>query len=428
MDYKQIITFWKEFNIPEVLPREVNLDVDKGFITTITGPRRAGKTFICFQMINKLLKENILKDNILYLNFEDNKLLGADDKDLDRLLETFFELCQIDKKQKIYLFLDEIQVVKNWDSWARITYDTRKDIQIVLTGSSSKMLSREISTKLRGRVINKEIFPLSFKELLIWKNIKYDLKTLPYSKNKIEIKNLFSSFIFGGGYPAIISQITQKENILQNYYESMIFKDIVERYQIEDVKKLKSIANLLFESVSKEISYNKIANKLISIGFKISKNTIIEYLSYFEEAYLFFQNLKYEYSFSKQLGSIKKIYCIDNGLLNAVSFKFSKDEGKLIENLVFIELKRRGEQIYYHRKNYECDFLVSRKNKILLAIQVTKKLDEDNEKREINGLIEVMKEHKLSEGIILTEDQDEERTIDGKKIKILPVWRWLLEK
>ena len=151
-------------------------------------------------------------------------------------------------------------------------------------------------------------------------------------------------------------------------------------------------------------------------------------MSYFEEAYLFFQNLKYEYSFSKQLGSIKKIYCIDNGLLNAVSFKFSKDEGKLIENLVFIELKRRGEQIYYHRKNYECDFLVSRKNKILLAIQVTKKLDEDNEKREINGLIEVMKEHKLSEGIILTEDQDEERTIDGKKIKILPVWRWLLEK
>ena len=143
--------------------------------------------------------------------------------------------------------------------------------------------------------------------------------------------SLFSSFIFGGGYPAIISQITQKENILQSYYESMIFKDIVERYQIEDVKKLKSIANLLFESVSKEISYNKIANKLISIGFKISKNTIIEYLSYFEEAYLFFQNLKYEYSFSKQLGSIKKIYCIDNGLLNAVSFKFSKDEGKLIE-------------------------------------------------------------------------------------------------
>ena len=426
MDYKQIITFWKEFDIPEALERELKVDVNTDFIITITGPRRAGKTYFCFQLINQLLEKGISKDNILYINFEDNKLLGAESEDLDKLFETFFELSQTNKKQKVYLFFDEIQAVKNWDSWARIINDTRKDIQLVLTGSSSKLLSKEISTKLRGRVLNSEIFPLSFKEILNWKNIKYDLKTISYSKNKIEIKKLFSSFILNGGYPAIISQDLQKENILQSYYDSMIFKDIVERYRVEDVNKLKALANLLFESVSKEMSYNKLANKLNSIGFKISKNTVIEYLSYFEDAYLFFQNLKYEYSLAKQLGSIKKIYCIDNGLLNTVSFKFSDDFGKLLENLVFIELRRRNEQVHYFRRNYECDFVIVRKNKASLAIQVTKKLNDENEKREINGLLEVLSEYKLKKGIILTEEQEEERMIEDKNIRIIPVWKWLL--
>jgi predicted AAA+ superfamily ATPase len=426
MDYKQIITFWKDFNVPEALEREIKIEVNTDFIITITGPRRAGKTYFCFQLINQLIEKEMSNENIFYINFEDNKLLGAESKDLDKLLETFFELSQINKKQKIYLFFDEIQTVKNWDSWVRIINDTRKDIQIILTGSSSKLLSKEISTKLRGRVLNYEIFPLSFKEILNWKNIKYNLETISYSKDKTEVKKLFSLFVLNGGYPAIISQNLKKEDILQSYYDSMIFKDITERYKIEDVNKLKALANLLFESVSKEMSYNKLANKLNSIGFKISKNTVIEYLSYFEDAYLFFQNLKYEYSLAKQLGSIKKIYCIDNGLLNTVSFKFSDDFGKLLENLVFIELRRRNEQIYYFRKNYECDFLIVQKNKVSSAIQVTKKLNDENEKREINGLLEAMDEHKLKEGILLTEEQEEEKIIEGKKIKIIPVWKWLL--
>ena len=427
MDYKQIITFWKEFTIPKALEREVKVDVNTDFIITITGPRRAGKTYFCFRLISQLLEKGISKGNILYINFEDNKILGAESKDLDKLLETFFELSLINKKQKIYLFFDEIQTVKNWDSWARTINDTRKDIQIVLTGSSSKLLSKDISTKLRGRVLNHEIFPLSFKEILNWKNVRYDLKNVSYSKDRIEIKKLFFSFLNNGGYPALISQDLQKENILQSYYDSMIFKDIIERYKIEDVNKLKALGSMLFESVSKEMSYSKLANKLNSIGFKTSKNTVIEYLSYFEDAYLFFQNLKYEYSLAKQLGSIKKIYCIDNGLLNTVSFKFSDDFGKLLENMVFIELRRRNEQVYYYRKNYECDFLIVKKNKVSSAIQVTKKLDDDNEKREINGLLEVMNEYKLKNGILLTEDQEEEKIIKGKKIRIIPVWKWLLE-
>jgi predicted AAA+ superfamily ATPase len=364
---------------------------------------------------------------MLYINFEDEKLIGADVNDLNDLLNAYFELSDINEKQKVYLFLDEIQNVKNWDVWVRRIYDTEKNYKLILTGSSSKLLSKEISTKLRGRVVNNEIFPLSFKEFLKWHGVIYDLKTISYSKKRIQIKKYFSNYLMNGSYPAIFPADTLNETILQSYYQSMIFKDIVERYSIKEIKKLKILAALLFESVSKDISYSKLTNKLKSMGFSLSKNTIIEYLSYFEDAYLFFQNIKYEYSLSKQLGAIKKIYCIDNGLLNSVSFKFSEDMGRLIENLVFIELKRRNNEIFYHRNHYECDFLIKEKNRVVASIQVTKQLDDENFKRETNGLLEVMNLHNLKSGTIITADREDNITIKGKQIRIVPIWKWLLE-
>ncbi len=427
MEYNKIIVQWKEFEIPKTLPRDISINLNHDFITAISGPRRVGKTYLCFQLINKLLKKGVPKENIFYINFEDEKLLGAEAKDLDKLLDKFYEFSNINKKQDIYLFLDEIQNVNNWDVWTRRIYDMHKDTKIILTGSSSKLLSKEISTKLRGRVINIEVFPLSFKEHLKWKKIKYNRKTILYSKERFAIKKEFSAYLSNGGYPALLVSNLPKETILQNYFQSMIFKDIIERYNIKEIKKLKILVKLLFESTTKEIAYNKLANKLKSLGFSLSKNTIIEYISYFEDAYLFFQNLKYEYSITKQLGSIKKIYCIDNGLLNTVSFKFSDDFGKLIENLVFIELKRRNKEIFYYRKNYECDFIIQEKNKVVDAIQVTKELSDENYKREINGLLEALKTYHLKEGLILTyEGDEEEKKIDNKTIKIIPLWRWLL--
>ena len=428
MNHKEIITNWKEFKIPALFSRNHNIDLESDFIITISGPRRAGKTFVCFQIIAELIQKGTPKENILYINFEDNKLIGADSDDLEKLLEAYFELYNVDKDKKIYLFLDEIQAVKNWDSWVRKIHDINKKIKLVLTGSSSKLLSKEISTVLRGRVLNKEIFPLSFKEIVLWKGLKYDLKTVAYSENRIEIKKLFNNFIREGGYPAVTYQKVNKEEVLQNYYESMIFKDIVERYKVEDVKKLKMLANLLLESTSKDISYSKLANKLKSIGMNTSKNTIIEFLSYFEDAYLFFQNIKYEYSQGKQLGSIKKVYFIDNGMLNTVSFKFSKDIGKLLENLVFLELRRRNKNIFYNRDNYECDFIIQDKEKVVQAIQVTETLNSENEKREVGGVLEAMKKFKLKEGFIITLDEERDIEVEGKKIKVAPVWKWLLKE
>src|SRR3989344_5945921 len=426
MNHKEVIANWKEFKIPALFSRSHNINLKSDFIITISGPRRAGKTFVCFQIIGELIKKGIQKDNILYVNFEDNKLIGADSNDLEKLLEAYFEIYDIDKNKEIYLFLDEIQTVKNWDLWVRKIHDINKMIKIVLTGSSSKLLSKEISTVLRGRVLNKEIFPLSFREIVSWKGLKYDLKTIDYSEDKIKIKKLFNKFIQDGGYPAVTYQKVNREEVLQSYYESVIFKDIVERYKIEDVKKIKMLANLLLESTSKDISYSKLANKLKSIGMNTSKNTIIEFLSYFEDAYLFFQNIKYEYSQGKQLGSIKKVYFIDNGMLNSVSFKFSKDIGKLLENLVFLELRRRNKRIFYNRDNYECDFIIQEKEKIVQVIQVTENLNSENEKREVEGVLEAMNKFRLNEGFIITLEEERNIKIENKNIFILPVWKWLL--
>ncbi|MCX6748729.1 MAG: DUF4143 domain-containing protein, partial [Candidatus Pacearchaeota archaeon] len=176
------------------------------------------------------------------------------------------------------------------------------------------------------------------------------------------------------------------------------------------------------------ISYSKLANKLKSLGMNTSKNTIIEFLYYFEEAYLFFQNIKYEYSQGKQLGSIKKVYFIDNGMLNAVSFKFSKDIGKLLENLIFLELRRRNKKIFYNRGDYECDFVIQEKEKIVQAIQVTENLNLENEKREVEGVLEAMKKFKLKKGFIITLEEERDIEIEDKKIFVLPVWKWLLEE
>ena len=197
MEYEKIIIQWQEFEILDFIKRDYNMNIDHNFITTLTGARRVGKTYLCFQKIKELYDQGISKNNILYINFEDEKIFGAEAKDLEKLLETFYELTELNKKQKIYLFLDEIQVVKNWEVWVRKTHDLYQNIKLIITGSSSKLLSKEISTKLRGRVYNIEIYPLSFKEYLQWNNIVYNLKTISHSKKKIEIKKKISK-IFSG--------------------------------------------------------------------------------------------------------------------------------------------------------------------------------------------------------------------------------------
>jgi len=427
MDYKTVAVYWKEFEIPKALPRNVSIDINTDLITTITGPRRAGKSYCCYQLIYQLKESGINPNNIIFINFEDERLANCNTQDLENLIATHLELYEVDKNQPLFLFLDEIHNVDGWEKWARRINETKKNYRLILTGSSSKHLSSEIATSLRGRSLNHEIFPLSFKEMLEWKGLKFDIKTILHSEARINILRTFDVYLEDGGYPKIILEDLDKDRLLSTYYEVMILRDIVERFDIRNVKQLKVAATIFADSVSGEFSYNRLKNRMRSIGFDITTSTVIDYVGYFENAYLFFQHLKYEYSTAKQLGSIKKLYCIDNGLLNRISFRFSKDYGPLLENIVFIELKRRRLETYYHKDaSSECDFIIKQGLSNVAAIQVTWQLDDNTEKREINGLLRAMDAYKIKNGYLLTRDQHRVIESEGKKIEVLPVWYFLL--
>lgn len=418
---KQII---RDFHLSEnfdVKPRNIQPPIDTKKIITLIGVRRCGKTSIFYHMINQLI-EKIEKTKILFLNFEDERFeLNSDE--LDLILQAYMELYPSYKLSECYFFFDEIQNIPNWEKFIRRMYDTISK-NIFITGSNSKLLSSEIATSLRGRTLNFEIFPLSFKEYLSFKDIKVDFYS---SKSLAFIKNAQESFLKNGSFPeTLFLEEIYANKTLQEYFNVLLYKDLAERYNITNTVALKFFLKRIISSSTKQISINKIFNELKSSGIKIGKNTLYEFLEYVQNIYLALTLQKYDNSLiNKELGE-KKIYSIDIGLNNATEFRFSDDIGKSLENAVFLELKRKEFDIYYYRTSKsECDFLVFDKNTISDIIQVTFDMsDENTKKREIKGLIEACKNFDLKSGTIITFDSEDELIENGIKIKIIPFYKW----
>lgn len=426
--FKLIIKEFHELELPEIKERDLILPQKTNKIITISGPRRAGKTYYFYQMIRQL-KQKVAASRIIYLNFEDDRLLPLSAENLADLMEAYFELYPENKAREVYCFFDEIQNIKNWELFIRRIYDKEK-VKIFLTGSSSKLLSKEIATCLRGRTLNYQIFPLSFREFLRFKNIELD-KDFSYSKTRFQIKKLFEEYLIFGGFPEVVLEKNDlKLPVLKNYYDLMIYRDLVERFAVRNTAFLKSLTKYLLTNISTTFSVNAYYQSLEK-SLKPAKETVLEYLSYLQEIELIFLAPIFSYSLKVQQVNPKKNYAIDNGLRNTVSFRFSQDLGRLLENLVFIELKRRNKEVYYHKQKKEANFVVKGNLKAIQAIQVAQELNEKNKERELGGLLEAMSEYQLQDGLILTRDQEEE-TIEkiGRrkvKIKITPVWKWLLE-
>lgn len=418
---KQII---RDFHLSEnfdVKPRNIQPPIDTKKIITLIGVRRCGKTSIFYHMINQLI-EKIEKTKILFLNFEDERFeLNSDE--LDLILQAYMELYPSYKLSECYFFFDEIQNIPNWEKFIRRMYDTISK-NIFITGSNSKLLSSEIATSLRGRTLNFEIFPLSFKEYLSFKDIEVDFYS---SKSLAFIKNAQESFLKNGAFPEILFlEEIYGNKTLQEYFNVLLYKDLAERYNITNTVALKFFLKRIISSSTKQISINKIFNELKSSGIKIGKNTLYEFLEYVQNIYLALTLQKYDNSLiNKELGE-KKIYSIDIGLNNATEFRFSDDIGKSLENAVFLELKRKEFDIYYYRTSKsECDFLVFDKNTISDVIQVTFDMSDENTKsREIKGLIEACKNFDLKSGTIITFDSEDELIENGIKIKIIPFYKW----
>jgi len=395
----EVITLQREaLNRAEIgtLREEIKeIRVIDSFALIITGVRRCGKSTLLHQLIKNQKK-------VYYLNLEDPRLGGFDLNDFNKLEAIMEELYG---RGGIYFF-DEIQNVPQWEKFIRYLIDKKE--KIVITGSNASLLSKELGTRLTGRHLKYELFPFSFKEFL---SIKKDKPSL----------DSFKEYLSQGGFPEFLKK--NNSAILHELLSDIVMKDIAIRFNIKNTEILKKIAVFLISNVGTEFSYNSI-KKMFAIK---SVQSVIDYVSFFEDAYLLFSIPRFSYSFKQQQVNPKKVYSIDNGFSNSNSASFSKDNGKMLENLVFLALRRKHKNIFYFQDKNECDFVIKEKEKITQAIQVCYDLNEENKDREINGMLEALKEFKLSKGLILTFKQDDEFKVEGKTIKVLPVWKWLLE-
>lgn len=377
------------------------------FVIVISGIRRSGKSTLLSQIKSKYPG--------YYLNFDDERLINFKVGDFQLLYESFIEIYG----EKEIFYFDEIQNINEWERFVRRLHDERK--KVFVSGSNASLLSRELGTRLTGRHLDLNIFPFSFSEFLIFNKFKLEKNSVYITATKAKIKRYFDDYLLEGGFPEYLRE--KNKEYLKILYENIIYRDIIVRYGLSNERVFKELVYLAINSISKEISFNSL-KKLLNLG---SSTTVKEYFDHLENSFLVFLVPKFDYSLKKQIHSNKKVYVIDNALAMYLGFRNSSDSGRLLENLVFIELKRRKKEIYYHADKGECDFILREGIKINEAIQVCYELNEDNKKGEINGLIEAMKKFRLKEGLILTHDQEKDLKMEGKKIMIKPIWKWLLE-
>jgi len=421
--FKKIITDFIEKEIKGVMSREYKIPLDSSKIISLIGVRRSGKSFILFDLINRL-RVSVPRENIIYLNFEDDRLFPLKLGHLDLILEGYFELYPAKRDEKIYLFLDEVQVVEGWELYIRRIYDTL-NIAVFVTGSSAKLLSSEIATSLRGRTIGFEIFPFSFAEYLKSKEIQVNLNS---SKSLSFIKNALENYLVDGGFAETIGEegyISRK--ILSDYLELIVFKDIAERHNISNTALLKHLNKYCFTNISTLLSFTKLYNEFKSQGFKLSKDTIFNYMAYLEDAYALFTVPIFRNSIKEEQRNPKKIYAVDNGFKKIYDYAIGEDKSKLYENIVFLHLRRQTKEIYYFKQNQEVDFYAKLADKAALVNVSYEIKDEKTRAREINGLVEAMEFLNISEATLVTKEEENVVEAAGKKIFIVPLYKYLLE-
>jgi len=361
-------------------------------IEVISGIRRCGKSTLMKQMMRQYRK------NIAYFNFEDPRVYDFEVSDFQKLDEIIGE-------NKSTYFFDEIQNVKSWEIFTRQLHDRGKKVYI--TGSNASLLSKELGTRLTGRHIRHELFPFSYSEFL-----KYTKQT--------DNNNSFSNYIENGGFPEYLRDKNQET--LQTLLKDIVLRDIVVRYGIRNSKTLMDITLFLISNIGKEFSYNNL-RKEFSIG---STNSISDYLSWLEDSYILFLLPRFSWSAKNIIVNPKKVYAIDNGLINANSLSFTQDKGRLLENAVYIYLRQQPFSLYYYKDKYECDFVLFEKNKCQKLIQVCEEVHNENKGREINGLLEAMNFFKINEGFILTKKQKDTLVFEKKTIHLLPANQFMI--
>ena len=420
---KNIIVNFQTTKLKASLERNVQLPLDSGIIISVIGVRRSGKTYLLYETIKRILESGIPKKKILYINFEDERLTLAHDQ-LDLILQAYQELYPRLDLTECYFFFDEIQNIGGWEKFIRRIFDTVSK-NIFITGSNSRLLSTEIATELRGRTISYTLYPLSFEEYL-----RFSKADTGYygTSQRISILNHFNTFLVYGGFPELINlDKTLKIKKLQDYFNSIIYKDLIERYNISNPAVLKLFIKKILSQVTKPVSINKIYNDLKSLGYRISNNLLYEYSDYIQTSYTSIFINKFEYSEIKQAKSEKKAYAIDNGILSAVDYSFSENHGKLLENLTALEILKSGKDLMYFKDNSECDFII-RDKKSFFPVQVSYSIqDPDTKQREIKGILSACEYIKAKKGTIVTYEEEDTFNTNKIGIDVIPAFKFILE-
>ncbi|HLC75070.1 MAG TPA: ATP-binding protein [Candidatus Nanoarchaeia archaeon] len=411
---RQIVMRQKEtFGSKESVPREILPEILRWMsddrVLVITGVRRCGKSTLLKQLMEKA-------SGWCYVHFEDERMIDFAAQDFELLNEVLIEVYG---PAQIYFF-DEIQNVDKFETFVRRLQDEGK--KIIITGSNASLLSKEFGTKLTGRYKSFEVYPFSFREFMSFRHINLSEKDVYSPEKKVSMLKAFREYLTLGGLPEYLRN--NDIDYVRTVYENILYKDIITRYSIRREKILKELVNILATSTSSRFTYNSLKNTL---GLS-NAITVKEYISYLCNSYLFFELLQFSYSVRRQLGSPRKIYLVDSAFGDICGLQFSPNKGRILENAVFIELQRKGKNIYYFSDDGECDFVIKSGTKITEAVQVCYALDDSNREREINGLVKAMTALKLDRGLILTFEQREDIHVKGKLIQIMPVFLWLLMK
>ncbi len=376
-------------------------------IQVIQGIRRSGKSTLFKLLINYLCK-NVDPLEILYINLDD-PFFTPYQKDATKFYDIITEAQKMTQKEIKYLFLDEVQNIQGWERYVKSVYDSELFLKIFVTGSNSTLLEGELATLLTGRFLSVQVYPLSFKEILKINNISNYMQLV---KEQPKVLKLVDDIMEYGSFVEVYeSDKAFKRNILMSYYQTILLKDGVANNAIRDIKSFKELSYYLLSNVGSLYSYSSLA-KAVTIHDKSAK----EYVSYLEECYLCSELKQFSFSLKEQQNAKKKLYFSDNGFL-LLSFKFLSNYGKLLENLVFTELLKQGYEVYFYNKNFECDFIAQKENRII-AIQVCYELTSQNRKREFNGLKKLPFE--VDEKIVLTYNQNEE----SEGVRVVSFWEY----
>jgi uncharacterized protein len=426
---KSMILDFQELSLETGMPRRLRVETIPGKATVLMGVRRSGKSTYLFQIMDRLLREGLRRENILYLNFFDDRLHNLKQEGLRLVTEAYYSLYPEKKgSEKVFCFFDKIQTMEGWEPFVDRLMRT-ENCEVFLTGSSARMLSKEIATQMRGRALSWEIFPFSFSEFLAYRGV--DSSGPLSTKKRLLVQKGFDAYWETGGFPEVARlERRLRIKIHQEYFEAVLFRDLVDRHNISHPKALMALAHRLMENISSLYSINSLTGYLKSLGHNAPKSAVSDYLQWFEDAYFLFTVPLFDASVTRSKANPKKIYCVDHGLVPSIASSILLNSGHLLENLVFSALRRVSDRIFYGRtkSSHEVDFVVLQQDRSVWLIQACESLiDPRTRNREVASLSEAMAEMDVASGTIVTRAEEEEIKTASGIIKVVAAWRFLLD-